>query len=1180
MILQPPRLTPTFLSATLRADIEAYLKTFSAAMVEKGMTYAKQGRVLEFFEEGKPGCFSAVVLGSQAHTCRFKTSAAGKFTSHCTCPIGSGCKHCYAAAWVAVTYALSPEEALKESDGKDDESSLNETPDPEVEAPSFESLLAKKLGRVLNLLERKVAKAVDSIFEERRTVSQFSQNTLEVLTPKRGYWQWGAVTIWGTPPRTPWECWLYLAHHLRSAKLPVHPFLEKVTDWGEVDQAVKEWQRQQEIEKWSQWLGKFSTQDGMDAGIELRIRVIEEGLQLEWRSEEESEFTSLKSNIYDRLLKGVDGRTAEFSTRAQYLWRCFTSVHEGPAPSFTEKETRGVLSEILRSPEANELVVRPDGQPFEWSPEPLRWDVQPAETEEDSYRFRLVNADGGAVPPLLVALDGKPNLYVSYETIYQAPPLAGLPLENLNGFEIPAPALENSIGLRFLSRSQVAVPPRIDKRLRRLQSEVVFRCSVAPRTGGQDQMLVEVTAHCGRWKYPVHSFGTESALWHLRRETSLGEPGEIVEVDETALIALPGLLEKLRLSWDEFSRRFVRSIGKNFAEVFAEWARLLPNGVILELDEELATLQQPALEARVALETDAVGADWFDLRVVLQVDDTELSEEEIQLLLAARGSFVRLEGKGWRRLHFALSEEEEAQLADMGLNPHDLSDEPQRMHALQLASPSAARFLPEAQVEEVRRCIAELQTSVEPPIPATIKAELRPYQVRGFHFLAYLSVNAFGGILADDMGLGKTLQTLTWLMWLREQPGYKPSPVLVVCPKSVVGNWISEAERFVPGLRVKAWSKSRNLKAKEALAETDLLVVNYTQLRLLDQGLANAQWHAVILDEAQYIKNPESQTFRTAVGLKATHRVALSGTPIENRLLDLWSIMAFAMPGVLGKRGRFNKIYGQKEDNFARRRLAARVRPFVLRRTKKEVADDLPDRIEEDLYCEMEGSQAALYRAELKHAQQSLLKIKTQKQLDKQRFNFLTSLLRLRQICCDPALVDKSLPTADGAKINSLMELLEPLMEEGQKVLVFSQFVEMLEHIRAKITEREWPQFLLTGATEDRQELVQEFQEHAGPGIFLISLRAGGSGLNLMSASYVVLYDPWWNPAVENQAIDRTHRIGQKNKVIAYRLLAKNTIEEKIRALQVTKRTLAEDILGEEAFAQGLTLDDFRFLLE
>jgi SNF2 family DNA or RNA helicase len=254
------------------------------------------------------------------------------------------------------------------------------------------------------------------------------------------------------------------------------------------------------------------------------------------------------------------------------------------------------------------------------------------------------------------------------------------------------------------------------------------------------------------------------------------------------------------------------------------------------------------------------------------------------------------------------------------------------------------------------------------------------------------------------------------------------------------------------------------------------------------------------------------------------------------------------------------------------------VRPFLLRRTKAQVAKDLPDRIEEDLFCEIEGEQQTLYRAELKRAQQLLLAIKTQKELAEQQFHFLTSLLRLRQICCHPRLVNPE-SGAVSAKMEALLEQLEPLMEEGQKVLVFSQFVELLELLRPFIVQRKWPLFFLTGATENRGELVQQFQSSSGPGVFLISLKAGGFGLNLTAASYVVLFDPWWNPAVENQAIDRTHRIGQVNKVIAYRLLIKNSIEEKIRELQKQKKALMEDVLGEERFAQSLTLEDLRFLL-
>jgi SNF2 family DNA or RNA helicase len=376
---------------------------------------------------------------------------------------------------------------------------------------------------------------------------------------------------------------------------------------------------------------------------------------------------------------------------------------------------------------------------------------------------------------------------------------------------------------------------------------------------------------------------------------------------------------------------------------------------------------------------------------------------------------------------------------------------------------------------------------------------------------------------------------------------------------------------------VRVWHPADLERLPRELASADLHVLNYSQLRSLGESLVAVQWLAVILDEGQYIKNPNSQTAQVARALRAGHRLVLSGTPIENRLLDLWSLLAFAMPGVLGSRAQFARIYDAKDDPFARRRLAARVRPFVLRRAKSQVARDLPDRIEEDLFCEIEGEQQALYRAELKRAQQLLLGIQTQKELAQQQFHFLTALLRLRQVCCHPRLV-KPDSAAASAKTEALLEQLEPLMEEGQKVLVFSQFVELLEVLRPVLEARAWPLFYLTGATENRGELVREFQDAPGPAIFLISLKAGGFGLNLTAASYVVLFDPWWNPAVENQAIDRTHRIGQTSKVIAYRLLIKDSIEEKIRALQKQKKALADDVLGEEKFAQSLTLDDLRFL--
>jgi SNF2 family DNA or RNA helicase len=567
---------------------------------------------------------------------------------------------------------------------------------------------------------------------------------------------------------------------------------------------------------------------------------------------------------------------------------------------------------------------------------------------------------------------------------------------------------------------------------------------------------------------------------------------------------------------------------------------------------------------------------------------------------------VRLAGKGWRRMKFNFTAEEDEKLARLGVSPHELSNEPQRFHALQLADEAARRFLPAEQAAEVSRRAAELKARVTPTVPKGVTAELRSYQLEGFHFLAYLATNRFGGILADDMGLGKTLQTLTWLLWLRQECGdKKPNPSLVVCPKSVMDNWQSEAGRFTPGLRVRKWGAADLAGMPTRWHEADLHVLNYAQLRSLGDGVTRLDWHAVILDEGQIIKNPASQTAQIACALRASHRLVLSGTPIENRLLDLWSLFAFAMPGVLGTRARFNQIYDAKSDSLARRRLSARVRPFLLRRTKNQVAKELPPRIEEDLLCELEGAQEQLYRAELKRAQQILLKIATDKELAKERFHLLTSLLRLRQICCHPALLlgDGSAPreakatapekkgpspapadlrtvkSANSAKLEALMETLEPIMEEGSKVLVFSQFLGLFDLVRLQLKDRQWPVYELTGATENRGELVQKFQAHDGAAVFLISLKAGGAGLNLTAASYVVLFDPWWNPAVENQAIDRTHRIGQTQQVIAYRLLMKDTIEEKIRALQKTKGALADDVLGEEKFAQSLTLKDLKFLL-
>jgi len=334
----------------------------------------------------------------------------------------------------------------------------------------------------------------------------------------------------------------------------------------------------------------------------------------------------------------------------------------------------------------------------------------------------------------------------------------------------------------------------------------------------------------------------------------------------------------------------------------------------------------------------------------------------------------------------------------------------------------------------------------------------------------------------------------------------------------------------------------------------------------------------VILDEAQVIKNPASKAAAAARALDTAHRLALTGTPVENRLLDLWSIFSFAQPGLLGTQAAFKRQHAHN-DTLSLARLRRRVRHFMLRRTKAQVATDLPPRTEDDIVVELDPAQRTLYDAELKRARAALLGIETDRALDQVRFNILASLLRLRQICCHPALLDPAHAALPSEKLDALLERVTELREEGHQVLVFSQFVTMLELMRERLLAEAIPHLMITGATENRKELVEKFQADRDQTVFLLSLKAAGLGLNLTAATYVILYDPWWNPAVEAQAIDRAHRIGQTQPVVAYRLIAKDTVEEKIRVLQKDKAALAASIVQEESLASVLDLESLRKIL-
>ncbi len=577
------------------------------------------------------------------------------------------------------------------------------------------------------------------------------------------------------------------------------------------------------------------------------------------------------------------------------------------------------------------------------------------------------------------------------------------------------------------------------------------------------------------------------------------------------------------------------------------------------------------------------GIDWFSVSAAWEAEGLKLTHADLLRLQSATGRFVKLPDSGWVELDAAAVQSAHETIAGFGLGGlSPLAQKVDLAHAAGLDEVALQKFGDQPQAKELRKRVAEFKGVPSAELPVSIQAELRPYQKEGFDFLCHLNKMRLGGILADDMGLGKTLQTLTWLTWLRSQHPKDPKPTLVICPASVLHNWRREANRFTPHLKVLVMeSGSARHNLRKQIPQHDIIITNYALLRRDLDALSKFDFRALVIDEAQFIKNPGAQVTLSVKQLKAEHRLALTGTPLENRLLDLWSIVDFVQPGYLGSQTEFNQHYEPKGEDaawaqrIARRRLSAKLRPLMLRRLKQQVAKDLPDRIDQRRDCELGEPQRKLYLAELRRSREQVQQVIQQKGLAKSKIHVLAALTRLRQICCHPSLVGND--SASG-KTDTLFELLEPLIAEGQKVLVFSQFVQMLKLIETECRQRQYPTYILTGETKDRQEIVQAFQNDPNAAVFLLSLRAAGTGLNLTTASYVVLYDPWWNPAVEAQAIDRSHRIGQTRTVNAYRLIAPGTVEEKIWELQQRKAQTIVDVLGEEGFAKNLTKADLDYL--
>ena len=467
------------------------------------------------------------------------------------------------------------------------------------------------------------------------------------------------------------------------------------------------------------------------------------------------------------------------------------------------------------------------------------------------------------------------------------------------------------------------------------------------------------------------------------------------------------------------------------------------------------------------------------------------------------------------------------------------------------------------------------------PLPKSTVATLREYQTKGYSWLWFLYKYGLNGILADDMGLGKTLQTLTLWQKAKEKDGKEPT--LVICPTSVVFNWENEIEKFAPNLKFLTLSGVDRKNNFKNIPKFDVVITSYALIRRDIDQLKKYDFRYIILDESQNIKNSQSQTSKAVKILKAKHKLALSGTPIENRLEELWSVFDFLMPGFLFDAPEFNNRYVypivEKEDKQVERRLKSQIFPFILRRMKRDVAKDLPDKIEAVAYCELTPEQKDLYLQVLDSTKEELFKSIETVGLEKSRMSIFSALLRLRQICCHPRLYDKEgmLGINESGKFEHLQSMLEEIISEGHRILLFSQFVGMLDIIKVWLENKGIKHEYLSGSTKDRQAVVERFNTDPTIPIFLVSLKAGGTGLNLTGADYVIHYDPWWNPAVEDQATDRAYRIGQTKKVFVYRLITKGTVEEKIQRLKSKKRSLVDSVISvDRNIAKTLTFQDIK----
>ncbi|HVY49589.1 MAG TPA: SNF2-related protein [Minicystis sp.] len=654
-----------------------------------------------------------------------------------------------------------------------------------------------------------------------------------------------------------------------------------------------------------------------------------------------------------------------------------------------------------------------------------------------------------------------------------------------------------------------------------------------------------------------------------------------IRVDIAAQQEAANKLAALGLRPDETGQGFMAT-GDQAIRFWSEGLAELPDDWDLFVPEDLVDTQVRSKPIGVFAKVTS-GMDWLNVKLSFESEGVGVDRDELRRCLAEGKRYVRLEDGSFapfdaEQVKQMLDREIELMTAAGKSGKIPLAHAGRIQELLQQAQGSNVSGTARELFQKLSN-LSEIETAKK---PRALKATLRPYQDAGLSWLKFIHDIGSGGVLADDMGLGKTVQTIALLLAVKQEE--KSIRALIVAPTSVVTNWERELARFSPTLSVALWHGADRKEQVDAVKDAEVVITSYALLRRDEEFLSKLDLGYAILDEAQHIKNPMSATAAAAKRLKAKRRLALTGTPIENRLSEIWSIFDFVSPGLLGALDRFEQRFSrpiEAGDYKTAQRLRATIHPFILRRTKQEVAKDLPEKIETDQICDLTGEQRALYTQVAREVRDQVLGAVEREGLAKSQIHILAGLTKLRQAACDPRLLHlpREFTDEDSGKLVAVRELISNAIEGGHKVLIFSQFVQMLKIIEKAMKEDGVAYEYLDGSTKDRAERVERFQQDPTVPVFLISLKAGGTGLNLTAADTVIHFDPWWNPAVEQQATDRAHRIGQTKVVTAYRLVAAGTIEEKILQLKAKKRELVASVLSEDAGgAKKLTKADLEEL--